>query len=56
MQAKAARIKGVLVSLPASWYEAALSACGFERVAVLWSRFNFVTWVAHKPQRLESSL
>ena len=47
VKAKAARLKGVLETLPPVWYEHALERCGFVEVSVLWARFGFVTWVAH---------
>ncbi len=29
-------------------YERQLRACGFVGVTILWARFGFVTWIAHK--------
>ena len=29
-------------------YERQLRACGFVGVSILWARFGFVTWIAHK--------
>ena len=48
--AKEAALEGVLIALPAQWYDDTLERAGFTDVTVLWSRFGFVTWLAHKPQ------
>ena len=31
-------------------YERQLRACGFVSITILWARFGFVTWIAHKNQ------
>ena len=48
VQAKAKKIKGVLVTTSTSWYEETLAGAGFASVHLASAQFGFTTWIARK--------